>query len=173
MLWRSTALMLSELDVGIKLDALNVLSGMSAGGTPGLYPEDTSVEKQFYQLIREPLQRQFTTSFQYIHCIVVVIHGLDCCIAPNNEDDWHAFLGTIVRWSKELPWTCKLVITTRSRSELDNASRRLRLDMRDIVVEEWFAPAETESDYELDYELDSDNSDDSMSLRLAGREEVF
>lgn len=129
-LWRSIAQLLSDVvDRGVKLDILQVLSETS----DRLYPDDASIEDQFRQLICEPLQRQWTTSPE---CIIVVIHALDECVIK-NRDEWDAFLGTIVRWSKEVPQYCKLVVATQSRTELDYIRDRLRLDTKDIVVEDW------------------------------------
>ncbi len=95
-IWRTIAFKLAEMHRDIKIDILEALSG-DAGNA---YPEDVMAQEQFFQLICEPLKRYFATTIS--SRIVVVIDALDEC-ATDNQDEWRAFLGTIVKWSEELP----------------------------------------------------------------------
>lgn len=133
-IWRSIAFQLVEMHRDVKVEILDVMTGKS-GRT---YPEDAKVEDQFGQLICEPLKRLITTRASSQR-IVVVIDALDEC-DMGNKDEWRAFLDSIVKWSKDLPTACKLVITGRIESEIEEKlriiSHPLILDTGDHVTDE-------------------------------------
>lgn len=106
-IWPSIARQLADLDRGVKLDLLKLLSG-DAGYA---YPQGASVEDQFRQLICEPLKRNFADGPTSSRRIVIIIDALDEC-NKSNQGDWRAFLDTIVKWSNVLPTACKLVVTS-------------------------------------------------------------
>ncbi len=84
--------------------------------------------------------------------IVVVIDALDECDDSDvrAREDWREFLNTIVTWSKDLPPSCKLVVTSRIEvgieKKLRNISHPLILDTGDRVS------AESEGDIRLYFE---------------------
>lgn len=131
-IWRSIAYELGDLHRGVKVDLLEVMSGKSRHA----YPERASIEKQFDELVLGPLKRNFPDDPTSSRRIVVVIDALDEC-DMDKHDDWRAFLDTIIKWSKELPASCKLVVTSRGEAEIEKElkgiSHALALDTGDRV----------------------------------------
>lgn len=140
-IWRSIANDLAEMSRtdqwyrSIKLDILEVMSRKSSA----LYPHDISIEEQFRALICEPLKSLFAHGPTSPRRIVVVIDALDEC-NTDNGDEWLAFLDTIIKWSEELPKTCKLLVTSRPEAEIEqklkDISRPLALDTGVDVLKE-------------------------------------
>ncbi|KLO15485.1 hypothetical protein SCHPADRAFT_263560 [Schizopora paradoxa] len=138
-IWRSIAMglvsLFSTTDMwhrSIKADILEVVTP-NAGH---LYPKNVSIDDQFRDLICRPLNNLFelTTSRR----IVIVIDALDEC-SLSDTDQWSEFLGTVVKWSTELPKGCKLVLTSRSEPEIEEKlkgiSQLLVLDTNNYVSE--------------------------------------
>ncbi len=112
-IWRSIAYKLAELDRGVKLDILEVLSGDDGHA----YPEDAKVEDQFCKLIFKPLYKHFPAGPTSSRSIVVVIDALDEC-DESCQEDVQKFLSTIVEWSEKLSQACKLVVTSRTEAHI-------------------------------------------------------
>lgn len=129
-IWRTIARHHAERDRRVKLDLLEFLLG-------DVY--HASIEDHFRQLIFEPLKRNFPDGPTSSRRIVVVI-DISGVRDPDDQDGWDAFWDTIVKWSKELPTTCKLVIASRVEADVEKAlkgvSYRLALDIGDDVSDE-------------------------------------
>lgn len=129
-IWQTIARQRAECDRRVKLDLLEFLLG-------DVY--HASIEDQFCRLIREPLKRNFPDGPTSSRRIVVVI-DISGERDPDDQKEWDAFWDMIVKWSKELPTTCKLVIASRVEADVEKAlkgvSYRLALDIGDDVSDE-------------------------------------
>ncbi|KLO19527.1 hypothetical protein SCHPADRAFT_65910 [Schizopora paradoxa] len=132
-IWPSIAYGLADLSRGVKLDILDILSGDARHA----YPAGASIEDQFRQLICGPLKRNFDSTL--LKRIVVVIDALDECDMGSREQ-WAAFLDTIIKWRKEVPIHCKLIVTSRIEADIErrlkSISHPLALDTGDDVSDE-------------------------------------
>ncbi|KLO15491.1 hypothetical protein SCHPADRAFT_263677 [Schizopora paradoxa] len=145
-IWRSIAMGLVDSSLtdrwyrSLKVDVLEVMTQRVSN----LYPKDVSIEDQFRDLICRPLNNLFklTAGPSSSRRVVVVIDALDECNLSDteNQEQWSAFLGTVVRWSTELPKTCKLFLTSRLESaieeKLKEISRPLVLNTGNDVSDE-------------------------------------
>lgn len=125
-IWRSISAQLASFNRGIRLGHLKLFSGDGEYA----YPEDAGIQDQFHYLIREPLKKHFPFNSMSPRRTLVVIDALDEC-GIHSRSEWSTFLDTVISWSKELPWTCKLLVTSRPEADIQeklNHIRRLELD---------------------------------------------
>ncbi|KLO15480.1 hypothetical protein SCHPADRAFT_263459 [Schizopora paradoxa] len=132
-IWQSISAQLASesFNRGIKLDLLEFFSG--AAGV--IYPGQARIQDQFRDLIREPLQKWFPSESVSSRRILVVVDALDEC-GIHSQDERSTFLDTVVSWSKELPRTCKLLVTSRPEADIEgklNCSviRRVKVESGD------------------------------------------
>lgn len=157
-IWRSVALDLTAIFRNVKVDILELM-------LINEYPKD-DIERQFRLLILEPLKRQFSARATPSRTLVVVIDALDECVPGNQRE---SFLRTIVKWSEELPQTCKLVVTSRPEVEIETRlmeiSHLLALNTGDIVSRESDASIELYFRKELkEMEVSNDGWPDPNSI---------
>jgi len=109
-IWPSMAFQLSQKYRDVRVNLLELLKRND--GNPSL--QHLRVGDQFLQLICQPLLN-VTASTTSSDILLIVIDALDEC----TTDCLPEFLDTIVEWSKKLPKTCKLIVTSQADSLIE------------------------------------------------------
>jgi len=109
-IWRTSAFQLAEYSRPIRVEILRSFVGKEGES----HLDDAKVKDQFHQLIQVPLLKFGASILSEL--VVVIIDALDECVTDSSFPE---FLDTIVEWSKTLPKSCKLILSSRADPEIE------------------------------------------------------